>query len=46
LRRLGKKVEYVKYMDEGHEITAYANQLDLGNRMLAWFSKYLKPEQH
>lgn len=42
LRRLGKEVEYVRYADEPHVISGYANQLDLANRMIAWFDKYLK----
>jgi dipeptidyl aminopeptidase/acylaminoacyl peptidase len=48
LRRLGKKVEYAKYVGEGHSPTywRYANQLDYCNRALEWFDKYLKPEQH
>jgi len=44
LRRLGKKVEYAKYKDEGHTplYWRYANQVDLGNRILAWFEKHLQ----
>ncbi len=44
LRRLGKEVEYAKYEGEDHSplYWSYANQLDLCNRMIAWFGKYLK----
>ncbi len=44
LRRLGKEVEYAKYEDFGHLPGGGANELDLCNRFLAWFDKYLKPE--
>ena len=42
LRRLGKEVQYVRYAGEPHVIGAYANQLDLANRLIAWFDKHLK----
>jgi dipeptidyl aminopeptidase/acylaminoacyl peptidase len=44
LRRLGKEAEYVKYQGEGHSPLewSYANQMDLCNRMIDWFEKYLK----
>jgi dipeptidyl aminopeptidase/acylaminoacyl peptidase len=44
LRRLGKDVEYAKYEGEGHSPLnwRYANQVDLCNRVIAWFDKYLK----
>jgi dipeptidyl aminopeptidase/acylaminoacyl peptidase len=48
LRRLGKAVEYAKYMGEEHSenVWGYANQLDYLNRVIAWFDKYLKaPEK-
>ena len=43
LRRLGKEVEYAKYEGEDHSplYWSYANQLDLCNRMITWFEKYL-----
>ncbi len=43
LRRLGKHVEYAKYMGEGHSAIywKYANQVDYCNRMLSWFDRYL-----
>jgi dipeptidyl aminopeptidase/acylaminoacyl peptidase len=46
LQRLGKEVEYATYEDEGHFPASYGNRLDLLNRMLAWFNKYLKAENH
>jgi len=44
LRRLGKEVEYAKYVGEGHSppLWSYANQLDFCNRMIDWFDKHLK----
>lgn len=47
LRRLGKDVDYAKYMGEQHVPSGwtYANQVDLCNRMIEWFDKYLKPAQ-
>ena len=43
LCRLGREVSYAKYMQEAHEITGYANQVDVANRMLRWFARYLGP---
>ena len=45
LRRLGKVVTYAKYEGEGHQANGYRNQLDIANRMIAWFEKYLKGDQ-
>ena len=44
LRRLGKYVEYAKYRGESHVPGdwAYADQLDLSRRMIAWFGRYLQ----
>jgi dipeptidyl aminopeptidase/acylaminoacyl peptidase len=44
LRRLGKTAEYAEYRGEGHRISAwrFADQVDLAQRTLAWFDKYLK----
>src|SRR5262249_42902772 len=44
LRRLGKEVQYAKYQGEDHSppYWSYANQLDLSNRMIGWFDRYLK----
>ena len=44
LRRLGKTAEYVKYEREGHEYSAFANQLDVARRMLRWFELYLRSQ--
>jgi len=43
LRRLGMDVVYAKYMGENHIPVMWSreNQKDLGNRMLAWFDKFL-----
>lgn len=42
LRRLGKVVTYAKYEGESHVPSAYENQLDIGNRIIEWFGRYLK----
>jgi dipeptidyl aminopeptidase/acylaminoacyl peptidase len=44
LRRLGKEVEYVRYVGEGHSPLTwkYANQMDFCNRVIAWFDVHLK----
>jgi dipeptidyl aminopeptidase/acylaminoacyl peptidase len=46
LRRLGKEVEYVRYRGEEHSPLnwSYTNQLDLCNRTIDWFKKYLQSE--
>jgi dipeptidyl aminopeptidase/acylaminoacyl peptidase len=46
LRDLGKQVEYAKYEGESHAPRdwSYANQLDLAERVIAWFDRYLKAE--
>ena len=46
LRRLGKEAEYVRYEREEHSplYWSYENQVDLCNRMIAWFDKYLKAD--
>jgi dipeptidyl aminopeptidase/acylaminoacyl peptidase len=43
LRRLGKDVEYAKYLGEGHTIVGRANAIDYANRMIAWFDEHLAP---
>jgi len=49
LRRLGKEVEYARYDGEGHSPLGWrlANQVDLCNRVVAWFDRHLKkgPEE-
>ncbi len=44
LRRLGKRAEYAKYEGEGHSPRdwSFENQLDVANRVIAWFDRYLK----
>jgi dipeptidyl aminopeptidase/acylaminoacyl peptidase len=45
MRLAGKKVEYAKYTGESHAPSdwSYANQLDLANRAISWFDKYMNP---
>jgi dipeptidyl aminopeptidase/acylaminoacyl peptidase len=44
LRRLGKRVEYAKYIGEPHAPSdwSYANQVDLARRAIGWFDMFLK----
>jgi len=44
MRRLGKQVEYAKYLGEEHTESGwgYANQIDYLTRVIDWFDKYLK----
>ena len=46
LRRLGKTVEWVNYMNSGHGTpgTTVEDFTDFHRRMLAWYDKYLKAE--
>ena len=46
LRRLGKTVEWVNYMNSGHgtPATTVEDFTDFHRRMLAWYQKYLKVE--
>ena len=41
LRRLGKKVVYVRYENEGHSIEHYPNRVDYWNRLISWFDSHL-----
>jgi dipeptidyl aminopeptidase/acylaminoacyl peptidase len=41
LRRLNRKVVYVRYENEGHGIEYYANRIDYWNRVLEWFGSHL-----
>jgi dipeptidyl aminopeptidase/acylaminoacyl peptidase len=43
LRRLGKKVAYVRYENEGHGIEYPSNRIDYWNRVLDWFASHLRP---
>ena len=45
LRRLGRKVVYVKYENEGHGIEYYSNKIDYWNRVIEWFRSHLKRER-
>lgn len=43
LRRLGKTVEWVRYVDGGHRPpNSIEETVDVENRILAWYDKYLK----
>jgi dipeptidyl aminopeptidase/acylaminoacyl peptidase len=42
LRRLGKEVEYARYVGEGHAAWGRFNSLDFAQRTLAWFDRHLK----
>jgi dipeptidyl aminopeptidase/acylaminoacyl peptidase len=42
LKALGVETEMVVYPREDHSIQERAHQIDLQNRMLAWYAKYLK----
>jgi dipeptidyl aminopeptidase/acylaminoacyl peptidase len=46
LRRLGKRVEYAKYVGENHATNDwnYANQVDFLHRVVDWLDAYLMPE--
>lgn len=43
LRRMGKPVTYAQYAGESHvpRDWSYANQIDLADRMTAWFDRYM-----
>jgi dipeptidyl aminopeptidase/acylaminoacyl peptidase len=44
MRRLGKEVEYAKYLGEGHVLRDwnYVDQLDVANRVIEWFERHLQ----
>lgn len=42
LKRYGVETEFVAYPREGHGIREEKHQLDMLNRIIAWFEKYLK----
>ena len=44
LTHLGKKVEFIRYPREGHGINEPNHRIDLMNRCLEWFEKYIKSE--
>ena len=43
LRRLGKRVVYVRYEYEGHGVEHPSNRIDYWNRILEWFASNLRP---
>jgi dipeptidyl aminopeptidase/acylaminoacyl peptidase len=45
LRRLGRKVVYLRYENEGHGVELYNNRLDYLKRVIAWFDSHLKTER-
>jgi dipeptidyl aminopeptidase/acylaminoacyl peptidase len=46
MRRLGKDVEWVRYVNGGHRPpNSNAEAVDFEHRILAWYDKYLKKEQ-
>jgi dipeptidyl aminopeptidase/acylaminoacyl peptidase len=44
MRRLGKEVEYAKYLGEIHvpRDWNYVNQVDVANRVMEWFARHLR----
>ncbi len=44
MRRLGKEVEYAKYLGESHvpRDWNYVDQLDVANRIIEWFDRHLR----
>ena len=45
LRRLGREVEWVRYVNGGHRPPNSASEsIDFENRIVAWYNRYLKPE--
>jgi dipeptidyl aminopeptidase/acylaminoacyl peptidase len=48
LKRLGRKVEFVRYPRDGHELSRSGepgHRVDRLERMTAWFDKYCKPRK-
>jgi dipeptidyl aminopeptidase/acylaminoacyl peptidase len=46
LRRLGKEVEWVRYVNGGHRPpNSVSETIDFERRILAWYDKYLKKDQ-
>lgn len=45
LRRLGKEVEWVRYVNGGHRPpNSVTESIDFENRIVGWYDKYLKPK--
>lgn len=45
LRRLGKVVQYVQYVGEGHNVAGSDHIPDRANRAIDWFDRYLKQKE-
>jgi dipeptidyl aminopeptidase/acylaminoacyl peptidase len=45
LRTLGVPVTFVTYPREGHGISERKHQIDLMNRVIDWYGRYLQPEK-
>jgi dipeptidyl aminopeptidase/acylaminoacyl peptidase len=43
LRRRGLEAEFVRYPREGHSFREPKHRVDVLNRMLAWFERFLQP---
>ncbi|HWZ83736.1 MAG TPA: S9 family peptidase [Terriglobales bacterium] len=44
LKALGVETQYVVYEGEGHSIQKAEHRKDIGDRLVAWFNRFLKPE--
>jgi dipeptidyl aminopeptidase/acylaminoacyl peptidase len=44
LKALGVETQYVVYEGEGHSIQKPEHRKDIGERLTAWFNRFLKPE--
>jgi len=44
LKALGVETQYVVYEGEGHAIQKPEHRKDIGDRLTAWFNRFLKPE--
>jgi len=44
LKALGVETQFVVYAGEGHSIMNPEHRKDIGERMTAWFNRFLKPE--
>lgn len=44
LKALGVETQYVVYEGEGHAIQKPEHRKDIGERLTAWFNRFLKPE--
>jgi len=44
LKALGVETQFVVYAGEGHAIKNPEHRQDIGDRLTAWFNRFLKPE--